>query len=79
MDVYPLTVIKDRYNGVYSGASYLAFNLDFYLIPPDVDGDDPTCANFWLNYEGIVGKGSTANEAFSDLGIKLEEKRKCQN
>ena len=30
-EMYPLTIIKDRYNGTYSGGMYLAFNLEYDL------------------------------------------------
>lgn len=32
-EIYPLTIISDRYTGAYSGGEYLAFNLDFDEIP----------------------------------------------
>lgn len=46
-DIYPLTVIRDRYNGTYSGASYLAFNLDSNSVPSEVHGSDAPCSYFW--------------------------------
>ena len=46
-DIYPLTVIRDRYNGSYSGASYLAFNLDSNSVPSEVRGSDIPCLYFW--------------------------------
>ena len=46
-DIYPLTVIRDRYNGTYSGASYLAFNLDSNLVPSEVHDSDVPCSYFW--------------------------------
>lgn len=46
-DIYPLTVIRDRYNGSYSGASYLAFNLDSNSVPSEVHGSDIPCSYFW--------------------------------
>ena len=60
-DIYPLTVIRDRYNGTYSGASYLAFNLDSNSIPSEVHGSDTTCSYFWgLIDEGIFVEGEVA-------------------
>lgn len=35
LELYPLTIIKDRYSGVYSGGKWLAFNLDPEEIPMD--------------------------------------------
>ena len=83
-DIYPLTIISDRYNGTYSGAKFLAFNTDYWNIPLDVEGSDPDCQNFWFEYKDgetitqpeyfgkvYVGKGSTPNEAHIDLINKI--------
>ena len=60
-DIYPLTVIRDRYNGTYSGASYLAFNLDSNLVPSEVHDSDVPCSYFWdLIDEGNFVEGEVA-------------------
>ena len=68
-DIYPLTIICDRYSGTYSGGAYLAFNLDFDEIPAEVNADDVSCAGFWVeeadNYK--IGKGSCIDEALDNL------------
>lgn len=68
-DVYPLTIIADRYYGTYSKAKFLAFNLDYNDIPESVDDSDIECNNFWFyeskNYN--IGKGSTPNKAYKNL------------
>ena len=51
-DIYPLTVVRDRYNGTYSGASYLAFNLDSNLVPSEVHESDVPCSYFWDLIDG---------------------------
>lgn len=73
MDVYPLTVIRDRYNGVYSGGDYLAFNLDFDEMSPGIIGDDVECANFFYECAVVYGKGDTLMAAVADLCEKLKE------
>ena len=75
--IYPLTIMADRYNGVYSDGEYLAFNLDFDEIPQGVSGDDATAMEFWDYYskDYIVGKGRTVSEALLDLYIKLKNRR----
>ncbi len=65
------TVVESRYGGVYEGAEYLAFPLNSDELPVGWDGDDITCCEFWLDYKGLVGKGSTAKEAKTSLVIKL--------
>lgn len=80
--IYPLTVIRDRYNGVYSGGKITAWNQDFYKIPEQIDGDDPSCMNFWDEFKQgepvglcgarvFVGFGNTIEEAINDLTVKM--------
>ena len=68
--IYPLTIITDRYNGTYSGGKVLAFNMDYYELPEDIDGDDVACSNFFQKTKIIYGKGDTPMEAYRDLIIK---------
>lgn len=72
-EMYPLTIIKDRYNGTYSGGMYLAFNLEYDEIPLDVSGSDMNCANFWKYTKLIVGKGANIKQAYDDLKEKTAE------
>ena len=78
-DVYPLTVIRDRYNGTYSGASYLAFNLDSNLVPSEVHDSDVPCSYFWdLIDEGNFVEGKVARD-YRDIvkyvgkGVTIED------
>jgi len=75
LEIYPLTIICDRYNGSYSQAKYLAFPLDHWSIPEEIGGADPDEDGFW-NYtdrhkEYIIGKGDTPQEALKDLNCLL--------
>ena len=80
-EIYPLTVILDRYNGVYSDAKYLAFNMYPDLIPYGVMGDDMDCSDFWGEKHTFpIGKGNTAQEAIDNLyslmyGVDSNESR----
>lgn len=64
---YPLTIISDRYSGTYSKGLFLAFPNHYYDIPEDVDSDDLSCYHFWEDFTGLVGRGTTPNEALEDL------------
>ena len=68
--IYPLTIIKDRYNGVYSDGKYLAFNLDFDEIPPGAIGDDTECRNFFDNCDSY-GRGDSIEVAICDLYVRM--------
>lgn len=70
---YPTTIVRDRYNGTYSGGEWLAFPLDYWDVPGEVDGGDPECMMFWEHYDGIVGRGATYQEAMEDLIKQMAE------
>ncbi len=72
---YMCTIVMSRYGGVYSGAKWLAFPLWNVRLPNGWDGDDITCMEFWQEYDDIVGKGSTPEDAYSDLLKKLQEEK----
>ena len=74
-EIYPLTIVADRYTGCYSGGNYTAWNLDHYNLPSEIDDDDVTCCGFWRGadcQEYVIGKGRTASEALADLYVKLK-------
>ena len=74
--VYPVTIIQDRYSGVYSGGEWTAFNLHKEQVPDAIDGDDVECREFWTlasNFHLSIGIGKTPNEAFDDLKEKLQD------
>lgn len=66
-DIYPLTIVKDRYNGCYSDGKYTAWNLETEEIPTEISYDDVTCCYFWADNEIPVGKGETPMEAIQNL------------
>lgn len=71
-DIYPLTIIEDRYCGVYSGAKYLAFNKEFYELDKRICGNDCECRDYWYSCNIVVGKGNTIQEAKADLLNQIE-------
>lgn len=70
--IYPLTIIKDRYDGAYSKCKYLAFNKEYYEVSKDVSDDDSKCIEFWSSYSDIVGKGNSPKEAVENLVESIE-------
>lgn len=69
-ELYPITIIKDRYSGTYSGARWLAFNMyPENVAILDANSDDISCHDFWLDdaKRYAIGKGSTPDEALADL------------
>ena len=75
-DIHPLTIISDRYSGCYSSGKYLAFNLEPWDVPREVDGSDRVCARFWWSDDCkkfVIGKGDTPEEAYCDLVGKMQQ------
>ena len=70
---YPTTIVADRYTGAYSGGEWLAFPLDAWDVPEEIECDDVTCMIFWDTYDGIVEKGSTPERAMADLVAKMDK------
>lgn len=72
-DIYPLTIICDRYCGAYSGGKYTAWNKEFYNIPEEVSADDNTCWSFWDECPYKVGIGNSVTDAVNGLIKKLNQ------
>ena len=71
--IYPLTIIADRYSGVYSGGEYTAWPCGEADIPSEVFMDDVSCAHEWgviKSERQHVGIGCTPSVALVDLYLK---------
>lgn len=73
-DLYPITVIEDRYSGTYSGGNWVAFNLEPWDVPEAALGDDVSCFNYFERSGDIFGVGSTLEEAVRKLYQIVREK-----
>ena len=82
-DIYPLTIVKDRYGGAYSEGQYLAFNLYPGSIPDAVGGGDMEEDAFWRengeHTKFLIGKGYTPDSALLDLAQKIEANGKSSS
>lgn len=72
-DIHPLTIVRDRYCGTYSGALFTAWNMDADDVPVDINCGDCSCDRFWKEKSAgyPVGKGATIQEAVDDLKNQL--------
>lgn len=68
---YPLTIVADRFGGIYSGGAYTAWNLEPWEVPGDVAAGDLDSAIFWSENRLLYGKGGTPDEAERDLLKKI--------
>lgn len=71
LDVYPLTIVSDRYGGAYSGGRFTAWCLDSTKVPADIHEDDVTCHNFWEDPLVLAGRGRTIERALNDLKRRM--------
>lgn len=80
-DLYPLTIIRDPYDGKYSGGKYLAINQEHGRLSPYIDESEDLCKAWWEqdSKEYIIGIGNTAEEAQADLYKKLLPKEEDKN
>ena len=78
-ELYPLTIIMDRYNGVYSGGKYTAWNCQPHFIPSGIYGDDMDCYDTWdevradVHMKYMFGVGDTIEDAIKNLANKRRE------
>ena len=75
-NLYPLTIVMDRYTGVYSGGKFTAWNLDPDKVPEEICWGDNSASEFFddIRYGRrhlTYGIGETPDEAAMDLYIKL--------
>lgn len=83
-EIYPCTIIMDRYNGTYSGGKWTAWNMHEQDIPYEPSENDVSCAAFWDSYENgsiefkneygekvCIGLGNTPQEALEDLARRM--------
>ena len=69
---YPLTIVSDRYSGVYSGGDFTAWNLDADEVPEQIYSDDSSCLYFFEHTNIPYGRGGSPNEAIADLVNRLK-------
>ena len=68
VSLYPITIVQARYQGVYEGGQWLAFNQHPENIPHDAFADDVTCATWWRSGDAaMVGIGRTPDAAVGHL------------
>lgn len=75
IDVYPVTIKSDRYNGTYNGGyNFTAWSCEEEDIPEDIDGCDVECAKAWHHVKEdmrlMVGFGRTPSVALLDVWFK---------
>ena len=68
--ISPLTIIKNRYG---EGGEFLAFNLESWDVPKEINDDGLDFISFWHHdaQKYIIGKGDTPQEALDNLKAKL--------
>lgn len=62
-----VTIVRSRYGGIYEPGKWIAFAMSPGDLPPDWNGDDTVCMDFFQSRRGEVGGGETPQEAYEDL------------
>lgn len=75
--LYPLTIVMDRYTGVYSGGRFTAWNLDPDEVPEEICWDDSSVLGIFTDIRHgkrniAYGVGATPDEAAMDLYTKIK-------
>jgi hypothetical protein len=70
--LWPVAILQDRYNGVYSGGRWVAIPVadmaeDF---EETVWGDDFECVDWLARSRDVIGVGDTPDEALRELYLK---------
>lgn len=78
-NLYPVTIVLDRYTGAYSGGQWVAWDCAEESVPFEPSSGDGDAMAFWYDVKkGAVreipnwGIGATPEEAFIDLDRKLD-------
>lgn len=69
-DVYPVTIVRARYGGIYEPGEWLAFPRDPEKLPEGWQDEDVPCREFWELWTEPVGSGATPTDAYTDLLAK---------
>ena len=77
-DIFPVTIIADRYGGCASDGKYLAFGCDFWDIPEEIEAADAIADHFWQTTTMTIGRGATPQTALEDLCERREKRRQEQ-
>lgn len=68
--IYPVTIVKTRYGGVYEDGAWAAFPLDPWQVPTEPFADDVVCHAWWKQFASVVGIGDAPGPALADLEAK---------
>lgn len=72
-ELYPVTIIRARYGGVYEGGEWLAFHEHADFLK-DAEGSDLDCAAFFKHYPYPIGRGRyNPGEAYEDLKFQFSQ------
>lgn len=76
--MYPVTIVEDRYNGVYSGGKWIAWHCYPWSIPQDIFEDDTSCGEYWGQKRKypLHGVGDTIDDALENLRKEIEQSKK---
>lgn len=66
-DLWPVTIVRSRYGGVYEGGDWVAHNLLPDEVPQESMGEDVECQEWFVQNRRDVGVGNTPQDAYNNL------------
>lgn len=72
---WPVTIVKDRYSGGYSGGAWTAWPLEPRELPAAISEEDVACKRWWTEHRAQptvpVGVGDTPEDALKALMARV--------
>lgn len=80
-DIWPVTIVRARYSGVYEVGAWLAFPHHPDQLPVEWDAGDVICVEFWSDprRQEEIGGGDSPDAAYADLAAKQARKKRMGN
>jgi hypothetical protein len=72
---YPVTIALARYGGIYEPGRWVAFACLPEVLPPEWNGGDVACSQFYAERRDEIGGGNTPQEAYEDLNRLMRKRR----
>jgi hypothetical protein len=74
-DVWPVTIVRARYGGIYEPGVWLAFPSHPDALPIEWDAGDIIASSYYEDHSHEIGGGSTPDEAYENLRTIMRKRR----
>jgi hypothetical protein len=74
-EVWPVTIVRARYGGIYEPGVWLAFPSHPDALPIEWDAGDIMASSYYEDHSHEIGGGSTPDEAYDNLRTIMRRRR----